>query len=69
MWEGGRGDLEKSRDDEFLINLRPTVIRFFEQPKIRLKSGVLVEDKPNYPNTEKDIEDNWNEIRENLQKI
>ena len=37
-------------------------MRFFEQPKIRLPSGTLVEDKPTYPNTEIEIEDMWNEI-------
>lgn len=38
------------------------LFRYFEQPKIRLRTGLLVADKPNYPETEIEIEDKWNEI-------
>ena len=37
-------------------------MRFFEQPRLLLPSGVFVDDKPNYPETEEDLEQHWNEI-------
>ena len=45
------------------------VMRFFEQPQIRLPSGACVDDKPNYPETEEELEDNWNEIRETFKTL
>ena len=44
-------------------------MRFFEQPQIRLPSGACVDDKPNYPETEEELEDNWNEIRETFKTL
>ena len=38
------------------------VMRFFEQPRVLLPSGVFVDGKPTYPQTEEDLENNWNEI-------
>ena len=38
------------------------LMRFFEQPKIQLSSGIWVDDKPNYPKTEQDLESYWKEI-------
>ena len=37
-------------------------MRFFEQPQIQLPCGIFIDEKPNYPETEKDLEANWNEI-------
>jgi hypothetical protein len=37
-------------------------MRFFEQPRLRLPTGKSIPDRPNYPKTEEELEDNWNEI-------
>ena len=38
------------------------IMRFFEQPTIRLPSGESVPDKPNRPNSEDELEELWTEI-------